>query len=556
LAQFPLTDDSYTTSPTANNAALGTTNYGGGPYLLVAAPTNNNSSTADTYLRTDLSVLPAAVTASNIQKANLRLYIDAITQAGSIDVHQVSATWSESLITYNNFPSSKWGTLVASAVAIRPKKQFIDVDVTSAVTAWLTNPQSNFGLVLSPTAGSGVSVSFDSKENTNTSHNAELQLVLVSAGPQGPQGPQGIPGVSIAGPPGAAATVAVGTTTTLAAGSQATVTNTGTTSAAVLNFGIPQGTAGSGGSGGGNVMVASAFLPGSLTGSAYTAADIKPNQGITVTRVTARAKTAGANCTNPPVLRVTDGSTGQDLPFPGTVDSGAFALKFGANADVQVKMQAAANCGTAPSDTNVLVEYKVTDATDVNTCAQAGQACNGICELTVTDPNNCGACANACSFANAASGGCVNSQCQQGACNTGFANCDNNSANGCGTNVTNDVNNCGACGNACPGGFNNAAHTDAAACTGGTCGLVCISGWADCDGQFNNGCETNIATDMNNCGACGSVCGNLGPGYTCTNGACLGASGAICDFGTDCQSGVCQDNCGGAPICFVAATCQ
>jgi len=379
---------------------------------------------------------------------------------------------------------------------------------------------------------------------------------LVSAGPQGPQGPQGIPGVSIAGPPGAAATVAVGTTTTLAAGSQATVTNTGTTSAAVLNFGIPQGTAGSGGSGGGNVMVASAFLPGSLTGSAYTAADIKPNQGITVTRVTARAKTAGANCTNPPVLRVTDGSTGQDLPFPGTVDSGAFALKFGANADVQVKMQAAANCGTAPSDTNVLVEYKVTDATDVNTCAQAGQACNGICELTVTDPNNCGACANACSFANAASGGCVNSQCQQGACNTGFANCDNNSANGCGTNVTNDVNNCGACGNACPGGFNNAAHTDAAACTGGTCGLVCISGWADCDGQFNNGCETNIATDMNNCGACGSVCGNLGPGYTCTNGACLGASGAICDFGTDCQSGVCQDNCGGAPICFVAATCQ
>lgn len=49
---------------------------------------------------------------------------------------------------------------------------------------------------------------------------------------------------TVVGPQGAtgsAATVSVGTTTTLAAGSSATVTNSGTTSAAVLNFGIPQG---------------------------------------------------------------------------------------------------------------------------------------------------------------------------------------------------------------------------------------------------------------------------------------------------------------------------
>lgn len=52
-------------------------------------------------------------------------------------------------------------------------------------------------------------------------------------GPQGPQGPQG--------PAGAAATVAVGTTTTGAAGSSALVTNSGSSSAAVFNFTIPQG---------------------------------------------------------------------------------------------------------------------------------------------------------------------------------------------------------------------------------------------------------------------------------------------------------------------------
>ena len=42
-------------------------------------------------------------------------------------------------------------------------------------------------------------------------------------------------------PPGAAATIAVGTTTTGAAGTSASVTNSGTTSAAVFNFTIPKG---------------------------------------------------------------------------------------------------------------------------------------------------------------------------------------------------------------------------------------------------------------------------------------------------------------------------
>ncbi len=66
--------------------------------------------------------------------------------------------------------------------------------------------------------------------------------LLAQAGSNGPSGPTG-----------SAATVAIGAVTTGAPGSQATVTNTGTASAAVLNFTIPQGAdgpAGSGGSGG------------------------------------------------------------------------------------------------------------------------------------------------------------------------------------------------------------------------------------------------------------------------------------------------------------------
>lgn len=59
---------------------------------------------------------------------------------------------------------------------------------------------------------------------------------------KGPQGAQGETGQT--GATGAAATITVGTTTTTTYGNSASVTNSGTTSAAVLDFVIPQGAPG------------------------------------------------------------------------------------------------------------------------------------------------------------------------------------------------------------------------------------------------------------------------------------------------------------------------
>lgn len=70
-------------------------------------------------------------------------------------------------------------------------------------------------------------------------------------------GPPGPPG-----PPGQAATVQVGTVTTLPAGSQATVTNSGTSSAAVLNFGIPRGASGGGAGGSATLGITSDNMHG------------------------------------------------------------------------------------------------------------------------------------------------------------------------------------------------------------------------------------------------------------------------------------------------------
>lgn len=75
---------------------------------------------------------------------------------------------------------------------------------------------------------------------------------------KGATGPQGVPGTNgkdgapgAKGADGKAATVSVGTVTTLQPGQPATVNNSGTENAAVLNFGIPQGQSGSGGATGG-----------------------------------------------------------------------------------------------------------------------------------------------------------------------------------------------------------------------------------------------------------------------------------------------------------------
>lgn len=92
-----------------------------------------------------------------------------------------------------------------------------------------------------------------------------LQGVAGPTGAQGPAGPTGAtgsPGTNgTNGTNGAAATIAVGTTTTGAAGSSASVTNSGTSSAAVFDFTVPKGDTGVGTPTGALVAYAAATAP-------------------------------------------------------------------------------------------------------------------------------------------------------------------------------------------------------------------------------------------------------------------------------------------------------
>lgn len=99
-------------------------------------------------------------------------------------------------------------------------------------------------------------------------------------------------------------------------------------------------------------------------------------------------------------------------------------------------------------------------------------------------------------------------------CAASAGNCDGAPANGCETNLLSSNENCGACGHRC----------DAAmVCSSGMClPPICDPASGNCDGLGINGCETNLQTSRTSCGSCGNVCPS---GTSCYSGRCTATCG-------------------------------
>lgn len=153
------------------------------------------------------------------------------------------------------------------------------------------------------------------------------------------------------------------------------------------------------------------------------------------------------------------------------------------------------------------------------------------CETNISaSPMSCGACGMVCNLANATAA-CAAGMCVIGACRPGFADCDNNPANGCEVNIAADAGNCGGCGTQCT------AANGTSVCSNGACRIgSCNAGFADCNNIVSDGCEINTRTSVNNCGACNAQCFVANGTSACSNGACAVAS---------CNAGF--GNCDGVP---------
>lgn len=149
---------------------------------------------------------------------------------------------------------------------------------------------------------------------------------------------------------------------------------------------------------------------------------------------------------------------------------------------------------------------------------------------------NCGACGVACAakanqtvFCAPLTPGGADFACQA-PCNDGWANCDGDAENGCESRLD-SLANCGRCGEVCapPNSSMDAS------CAARVCQLTCKSNFADCDGNPANGCEADLLSH-GTCGSCTNSCN--------ANAACINSpSGGVCQCVSGYQGGgeTCDD---------------
>jgi hypothetical protein len=257
------------------------------------------------------------------------------------------------------------------------------------------------------------------------------------------------------------------------------------------------------------------------------------------------------------------------------------------------------DCGTA-AGAACCNRHCTNTKSDTRNCGACGmactgantQCCNSVCSNPTNDSNNCGGCGNVCSTLNASMASCGGSMCAW-TCQSGFAHCMAGNT-GCDTNLGgtgkklcgttcvastscctsaecmmpptptacyNTAGTCSGVGGSCTYTLKTGSKVCGTTCCNAvngtcsaTCTLACNSGYADCDGDPSNGCETNLASAGKY--LCGTQCipnGTCCPGVGCTmppspaacyqmTGTCP-APGGTCTYTENSGSQICGSTC-------------
>lgn len=191
------------------------------------------------------------------------------------------------------------------------------------------------------------------------------------------------------------------------------------------------------------------------------------------------------------------------------------------DADATLETDAALDVG-APDDARVDVRDDVADSadgatTDDASCADDAVRCGDAC-VALGTLEHCATCEHHCPLDPTGTVTCVMGTCITSPCPSGLLNCNNVAGDGCEVDLASNIQHCGGCGRVC-----GTTNTLDAGCVDGGCVLECFSGYEDCDRNAANGCEGRLLDDPTNCGRCGRVCDasadNAG-GQSCASGRC------------------------------------
>jgi hypothetical protein len=215
--QAVLTDDAFTNANSPNG-------------VFGKAVTLNVNGTSTSFIKLDLSTLPAGTVGSDIEKATLRLFVTRVVADGAFDVVRVTDVWDEATLSANTIPSLGATEVPLVPVTSANVNDFVAIDLTALVQDWLDGVLDNNGVAL--VTDGAINARFATKEDLRTSHEASLEITLTrlggATGPTGADGPTGPTGDTGA----AGATGSAGATgPTGAAGATGPTGDTGTTGA-------------------------------------------------------------------------------------------------------------------------------------------------------------------------------------------------------------------------------------------------------------------------------------------------------------------------------------
>jgi len=143
------------------------TNFSAGQFLKTTAATKGAMAVKGSTIglvQFDVSNLPAGTAALNIQQATLHLFVNKAASSGSFGVRRVLDGWDEA-----NSISAAPPTFVVGAepqaISAPLADEYVVIDLTELVRAWVSGSVPNHGVALVANAGS--KLKFNSKESSD-----------------------------------------------------------------------------------------------------------------------------------------------------------------------------------------------------------------------------------------------------------------------------------------------------------------------------------------------------------------------------------------------------
>ncbi len=177
-ALLPVVDDSF-----VNDFAVAATH---GDQQRIVINQNQNSTG---YVKFDITALSILENADEVDLAILKLWVQDVDTAGSVEIYAIDANWDEVSLNASNAPILSGAPVATFDVTSGASNDFLLVNITDQVRAWVDAPEINYGIAL---ISAGAGVELDSKESRWTAH--EMVIDVVFRGLEGPRGEQGLTG--------------------------------------------------------------------------------------------------------------------------------------------------------------------------------------------------------------------------------------------------------------------------------------------------------------------------------------------------------------------------